>query len=322
MNVRFLEAFVWVARLGSFRAAAEKLHTTQAGISSRIATLEEQFGVRLFEREHRSVLLTYHGTQLMPHAERMMEVQARMVEAMGQVDSFSGMLRIGAIETVAHTWLPGLLSRFAARFPNATLELDSDITPRLRDNLLRGTLDCAILSEEITPGFIDNHRIANFTMVWVTGPSLAGKLPAHRPLSLPDIAEHPIISFHRESGVYRNIAQGASHCANLRVSYFSSMGAMLELARQAASAGPETDLRAAVEKDPKNPQLLFDLATALHANGKVEEAVSTLLDLFKLDREWNNGAARTQLFTIFEALKPQDPIVLAGRRRLSSMIFA
>ncbi len=98
--------------------------------------------------------------------------------------------------------------------------------------------------------------------------------------------------------------------------------AMLELARQAASAGPETDLRAAVEKDPKNPQLLFDLATALHANGKVEEAVSTLLDLFKLDREWNNGAARTQLFTIFEALKPQDPIVLAGRRRLSSMIFA
>ncbi|GLS85387.1 co-chaperone YbbN [Cypionkella aquatica] len=98
--------------------------------------------------------------------------------------------------------------------------------------------------------------------------------------------------------------------------------AMLDLARQAASAGPEDDLRAAHAADPKNPQILFDLATALHANGKVEEAVSTLLDLFKLDREWNNNAARTQLFTIFDALKPQDPIVLAGRRRLSSMIFA
>ena len=48
MNVRFLEAFVWVAKLGSFKAAAEKMHTTQAGISSRIATLEEQFGVREF----------------------------------------------------------------------------------------------------------------------------------------------------------------------------------------------------------------------------------------------------------------------------------
>ena len=97
---------------------------------------------------------------------------------------------------------------------------------------------------------------------------------------------------------------------------------MLDLARQAASAGPEADLRAAHEKDPKNPQILFDLATALHANGKVDEGVNTLLDLFKLDREWNNSAARTQLFTIFDALKPQDPVVLAGRRRLSSMIFA
>jgi putative thioredoxin len=98
--------------------------------------------------------------------------------------------------------------------------------------------------------------------------------------------------------------------------------AMLDLARQAASAGPEDDLRAALAHEPANPQILFDLATALHANGKIEEAVTTLLDLFKLDRDWNNGAARIQLFTIFDALKPQDPIVLAGRRRLSSMIFA
>lgn len=98
--------------------------------------------------------------------------------------------------------------------------------------------------------------------------------------------------------------------------------AQIELARQAAKAGPEAELRAAVEKDPANRQARFDLALALHASGKVEDAVNTLLDLFKLDREWNDGAARAQLFTIFDALKPQDPIVLTGRRRLSSMIFA
>lgn len=97
--------------------------------------------------------------------------------------------------------------------------------------------------------------------------------------------------------------------------------AQLELARQAAKAGPMDDLRAALAKDPTNRQALFDLATAQHAAGDVEGAVTTLLDLFKLDREWNDGAAKTQLFTIFDALKPQDPIVLAGRRRLSSMIF-
>ena len=97
--------------------------------------------------------------------------------------------------------------------------------------------------------------------------------------------------------------------------------AQIELARQAAKAGPVDLLRAAVARDPADRQALFDLATALHAAGQVEEAVDTLLDLFRLDREWNDGAAKTQLFTIFGALKPQDPIVLKGRRRLSSMIF-
>lgn len=98
--------------------------------------------------------------------------------------------------------------------------------------------------------------------------------------------------------------------------------AQLELARQAANAGPEQELRAAVEADPADHQARFDLAAALLAADKPQEAVDQLLDLFRRDREWNDWAAKTQLFTIFEALKPQDPIVLAGRRRLSSMIFA
>ena len=98
--------------------------------------------------------------------------------------------------------------------------------------------------------------------------------------------------------------------------------AQLELAKQAANAGPEADLRAAVAANPQDRQARFDLALALHAAGKVDEAVDELLDLFRLDREWNDSAAKAQLMTIFEALKPTDPIVLKGRRRLSSMIFA
>ena len=97
--------------------------------------------------------------------------------------------------------------------------------------------------------------------------------------------------------------------------------AQIELARQAAKAGPVDLLRAAVTADPADRQARFDLAAALHAAGDVEAAVDTLLDLFKLDRDWNDGAAKAQLFIIFGALKPQDPIVLKGRRRLSSMIF-
>jgi len=98
--------------------------------------------------------------------------------------------------------------------------------------------------------------------------------------------------------------------------------AQLALARQAADAGPVADLKAATEANPDDHQSRFDLAQALHAAGDAEAAVTELLELFRRDRDWNDGAAKTQLFTIFEALKPNDPIVLNGRRKLSSMIFA
>lgn len=98
--------------------------------------------------------------------------------------------------------------------------------------------------------------------------------------------------------------------------------AQLELARQAEHAGPVAELRAAVAQNPDDLQARFDLATALHAAGDAQEAVTELLELFRMDREWNDGAAKAQLFTVFEALPANDPIVLNGRRKLSSMIFA
>ncbi|MEM6390316.1 MAG: thioredoxin [Pseudomonadota bacterium] len=98
--------------------------------------------------------------------------------------------------------------------------------------------------------------------------------------------------------------------------------AQLALARQASEAGPLAELSGAVEANPDDHQARFDYAQALHAAGQVEDAVAELLELFRRDREWNDGAAKAQLFTIFDALKPQDPIVLSGRRKLSSMIFA
>jgi len=98
--------------------------------------------------------------------------------------------------------------------------------------------------------------------------------------------------------------------------------AQIALARQAQNAGPVGELQARVAADPSDHQARFDLAQALHARGDVAEAVDELLELFRRDREWNDGAAKAQLMTIFEALKPTDPIVLRGRRRLSSMIFA
>lgn len=97
--------------------------------------------------------------------------------------------------------------------------------------------------------------------------------------------------------------------------------AQIELARQSENAGPVAELRAQIEATPDDHQVRFDLAQALQAEGETEAAVNELLEIFRRDRDWNDGAAKTQLFMIFDALKSNDPIVLAGRRKLTSMIF-
>ncbi|MGP9788642.1 thioredoxin [Roseinatronobacter sp. NSM] len=98
--------------------------------------------------------------------------------------------------------------------------------------------------------------------------------------------------------------------------------AKLALARQAESAGPVDDLRAQVQANPDDHQARFDLAQALYATNQIDAAIDELLELFRRDRDWQDGAAKTQLFTIFDALKPNDPLATKGRRKLSSMIFA
>ncbi|WP_431356763.1 thioredoxin [Paracoccus marinaquae] len=98
--------------------------------------------------------------------------------------------------------------------------------------------------------------------------------------------------------------------------------AQLQLAQQAEKAGPLAELQAAVEANPGDQQARLELAQALHAAGRIEEAIDTLLDSFRRDRDWNDGAAKTQLLTIFDSLKPNDPLGQKGRRKLSSLIFA
>jgi putative thioredoxin len=92
--------------------------------------------------------------------------------------------------------------------------------------------------------------------------------------------------------------------------------AQIALARQAENAGPLADCPPRWRPTRRTIRRAIDYAQALHASGQVEEAVEQLLELFRRDREWNDGAAKTQLFTIFDALKPTDPIVQKGRRRL------
>ncbi|MEM7546812.1 MAG: tetratricopeptide repeat protein [Pseudomonadota bacterium] len=102
----------------------------------------------------------------------------------------------------------------------------------------------------------------------------------------------------------------------------TAVRAQIELSEQADTIDGTEELEAAVASDPDNHQARYDLAVALFAKGDAEGAVEALLELFRRDREWNDGAAKAQLFKIFEGLGEKSPVALTGRRRLSSMIFA
>ncbi|MFQ5959056.1 MAG: thioredoxin [Alphaproteobacteria bacterium] len=99
--------------------------------------------------------------------------------------------------------------------------------------------------------------------------------------------------------------------------------AALTLAEQASeTAGDTAGLEARVAENENDHQARFDLAMALYGAGRREAAVEHLLDIVRRDRAWNDEAARKQLLTLFEAFGPTDPLTVAARRKLSSLLFA
>jgi putative thioredoxin len=98
--------------------------------------------------------------------------------------------------------------------------------------------------------------------------------------------------------------------------------AALEVAEQANSVGPIGELEQKVQANPLDHQARFDLAVALNAGGKRPEAVDQLMEIVKRDRKWNDDGARKQLVQFFEAWGPTDEATIAGRKRLSSVLFS
>ena len=98
--------------------------------------------------------------------------------------------------------------------------------------------------------------------------------------------------------------------------------AALENAELAETVGDLGELEKLIEADPKNFQARFDLAVALNANGKREEAADALLDIIRRDRNWNDDGARKQLLQFFDVWGLTDPDTLSARRRLSGVLFS
>ena len=196
MRLTDLDTFVWLATMRSFRAVAQRLNITQPAISARIAALERELEVTLFGRDQRSVVLTSKGLQLLAYAQRIVSLGEEL-RAVARPGTMVGVVRIGVVETIVHSWLPELMERLHRRYPDLSIELTVDTTVILRDRLVAREIDVACLMGPVAQPEMANRAACTFRLGWVASPKLELPRP---PLALRDIARMPIITYPASRG--------------------------------------------------------------------------------------------------------------------------
>lgn len=230
MNIRQLETFYWIAQLGTFSAAAERLHTSQASVSARIRELEEELDVPLFDRIGRQVQLTVKARELLVHAAKVVAEAARLRLAAGKPDMVLGVIKIGLGEAIATRSLVAIINELKRRYPDAEVEFDIDLNANLVRKLTRGAVDVALFGGPVDAPELSFAPIGAMPVTWVGAPSLFGGRTAVTPADLVGL---PIISLPREARLYTVLQEWFSEGAAVpkRVSYCNNLTTMLHVAR-------------------------------------------------------------------------------------------
>ena len=203
LNLKQLEAFVWVSDLGSFRKAATRLNTTQPNISARIAALESILKVTLMERDAGSVRLTSKGESLLAYARKALRTTEDLIEAADQKSLFEGVLKLGVTEMIVHTWLRHFLKVLKEKFPNIDVELTVDISVNIEKELFDRSIDLAFQNEPFihqTTGSID---LGTYPVVWVASPDLG--LHELAQVRVKDLCKHPILTHARHTQLFQMV---------------------------------------------------------------------------------------------------------------------
>ena len=247
--------------------------------------------------------------------EAVMNAKGAVKMAKVNVDEnrmIASQMRVQSIPTVYAFWQGQPIDAFQGALKNSEIKAFVEKVITASGGAIDSGLDEAVAAaEEFLSDGAAEDALQTFSAILEESPNhpaaYGGLIRAHLALNDLDQAEATL------NGAPAEIAEHAE---------LETAFAQLQLAKQAADVGPLGELREKVDKNPDDCHARLDLAQALYGAGNVEAAVEELLKLFEKDRDWNDGAAKLQLFTIFEALKPNDPIVLNGRRKLSSLIFA
>jgi len=147
MEVHQLRYFCAVAETLSFTRAAAREQVAQPSLSQQIMKLEEELGVRLFDRLGRAVRLTEPGQLFLRRARAILsELRAAKEEVAEKQSTVSGKISVGVIPTIAPYFLPPRIALFSRKYPDATITVMEDVTVRLMDRLRGGLVDLAIMA--------------------------------------------------------------------------------------------------------------------------------------------------------------------------------
>lgn len=203
MNIRQLETLVWVAALRSFHAAALRLNITQPAVSARIAALESELNGLLFDRTQAQPTLTSRGEEVARYAQEVLKLTRTLTESdANRASAAQATVRVGAIPTLSHAWLPDLIELIRLRFPSVEAEVVVETSDNLRRRLSQRELDVAFL---FGPSFDNDVRsvwLGNATIAWAASPKLG--LDRKR-LSAADIAAHTILTYESGSPVNHEV---------------------------------------------------------------------------------------------------------------------
>jgi DNA-binding transcriptional LysR family regulator len=227
MNLRFVEAFYWVATLKSVSRAAEKLFLTQSAMSARVAALEEELGVLLLDRRDKQFRLTVAGTRFVGYAQKLMELQREVKTQLGAAHEQSVAIRIGAIESVLHSWLILWIAQLRQEQPALELELTVETTPVLMDQIQRGAQDIVFAALPVLGDGVRTKTLPAMAMAFV------GQDARHtrRQYSLAHLAQEDLLTFQRGSQPYvalLDALHGGEHEPK-KVHAISSISAMVQL---------------------------------------------------------------------------------------------
>ncbi|WP_110689403.1 LysR family transcriptional regulator [Salinicola endophyticus] len=192
-----LDAIYWVSELGSFEAAANKLHTTQSAISKRIQELEETFGVALFDRSRRSARLTDKGAELLTLSRELLERRDHLLERISDESVIQSHFRIGVTELTGLTWLPQVIESIRGRFPRLNIEPSIELSSDLFAKLEQDKLDMIVVPDVFSDTRFVSQPLKSVENAWMAAP---GTVAADHTLTLAELAEFTVLSQGSHSG--------------------------------------------------------------------------------------------------------------------------